>query len=286
MSIKKGRVLSPEAKLWAVKEYLSGKGSTYSIGDKYGVTDTSIRRWIDRYKIAGEQAFKKRPLASNTSAEEKMHAVHDYLDGRTSLRDTALKYGVGDSSVRKWVAKYKSKGDAALFPSHTKKHYSKSCKQEVVQAYLAGEGSHLELCIRYKISSPTTVRRWIMQYNNGGIIQGSETGGTAIMKQGRKTTYEERIEIVSFCVENQKDYQLTAETYQVSYQQVYSWVRKYESHGIKALVDQRGRTKPEAEMTEVEKLRAENRLLNAQNKRQEIEMAFLKKLDEIERGRF
>lgn len=28
---EKARELSPEEKLWAVKEYLSGKGSTYSI---------------------------------------------------------------------------------------------------------------------------------------------------------------------------------------------------------------------------------------------------------------
>ena len=39
-------------------------------------------------------------------------------------------------------------------------------------------------------------------------------------------------------------------------------------------------------MTELEKLRAENRLLKDQNKRQEMEMAFLKKLGEIERRRF
>ena len=71
--------LSPEEKLWAVKEYLSGEGSTYSIADKYGVTDTSIRRWVDRYKIDGEQAFYKMPLASSWSQEEKLTAVHEYL---------------------------------------------------------------------------------------------------------------------------------------------------------------------------------------------------------------
>ena len=212
---KNQRELLQEEKLWAVKEYLSGKGSTYSIADKYGVTDTSIR---------------------------------------------------------KWIAKYKYGGDAALLPSHTKKHYSTSFKQEVIHAYLAGEGSYSELCVRYKIPSFDTVRKWIMRYNDGRKIQGSETGGTAIMKQGRKTTYEERIEIVSFCIENHKDYQLATEIYQVSYQQVYSWVRKYESQGVAALIDQRGRTKPEAEMTELEKLRAENRLLNAQNKRQKMEI--------------
>ena len=37
---KDTKELSPEEKLSAVKEYLSGKGSTYSVADKYGVTDT------------------------------------------------------------------------------------------------------------------------------------------------------------------------------------------------------------------------------------------------------
>lgn len=282
---KNAKEVSPEEKLRAVKEYLSGKGSTYSIADKYGVTKNSIRRWINRYKIDGEQAFRNKPLAPSLSQEEKCSAVHAHLQGVLSLQDIALKYGVGDTSVRQWIAKYNAGGDAALLPSHTKKHYSKSFKQEVVRAYLAGEGSYAELCVRYHIPSFGTVRKWILQYNDCRTIRNSKTGGTTIMTKGRKTTYEERMEIVSFCIEHQKDYQLTAAAYQVSYQQVYSWVRKYEVHGVESLIDKRGRTKPEAEMTELEKLRAENRLLKAQNRRQELEMAFLKKLDEIERRR-
>lgn len=283
---EKAKELLPEEKLWAVKEYLSGKGSTYSIADKYGVTDTSIRRWVDRYKIDGELAFHKKPVTSSLSQEEKLRAVHEYLQGAMSLRDIARKYGVGDTSVRKWIAKYNAGGDAALLPNHTKKHYSKSFKQEVIRTYLAGEGSYAELCVRYNIPSFDTIRKWVLQYNECSTIRGSGTGGTAIMTKGRKTTYEERIEIVSFCIENQKDYQLTVDTYHVSYQQIYSWVKKYETQGVEALTDKRGRTKPKTEMTELEKLRAENRLLKAQNKRQEMEMAFLKKLDEIERRRF
>ena len=51
-------------------------------------------------------------------------------------------------------------------------------------------------------------------------------------------------------------------------------------------MNRRGRVKPECEMSELERLRAENRLLKAENKRQELEMLFLKKLAEIERRRF
>ena len=48
------------------------------------------------------------------------------------------------------------------------------------------------------------------------------------MNKGRKTTKEERIEIVAFCIENSKNHRLTMEKYGVSYQQIYSWMRKYE----------------------------------------------------------
>ena len=39
-------------------------------------------------------------------------------------------------------------------------------------------------------------------------------------------------------------------------------------------------------MSELEKLRAENKLLQAEKRRAQLEAAFLKKLDEIERRRF
>lgn len=278
--------LTAEQKLLAVQKYLSGQGSSYSIGDEYGVSDTSIRRWVEKYKRDGEMAFQKKTTSSGISANDKFGAVRDYLEGKVTIKEIAHKFGVDDTSVRKWIIKYQSVGNNAFVLSHGKAHYSKEFKEKVIQAYLSGEGSYAELCLRFKIPSFTTVQRWVMQYNNGRTVQGAKAGGTTIMKQGRKTTYEERVEIVSFCIENHKDYQLTAETYQVSYQQIYSWVKKYEAKGAGALMDRRGRTKPEAEMTELEKLRAENRLLKAKNKRQEMEMAFLKKLDELERGRF
>ena len=43
--------------------------------------------------------------------------------------------------------------------------------------------------------------------------------------------------------------------------------------------------KPLDEMSELERLRAENRILRAEKKQAEMEASFLKKLDEIERRR-
>ena len=81
-------------------------------------------------------------------------------------------------------------------------------------------------------------------------------------------------------------YEQTAEKYQISYQQVYQWVRKYRKDGIDGLVDRRGKRKEADKMTEDEKLRAELKLEKVKNRRLELENLFLKKLEEIERRRY
>lgn len=63
-------------------------------------------------------------------------------------------------------------------------------------------------------------------------------------KRARQTTLEERTAIVQFCIANANNYALTAESYNCSYGQVYSWVKKYNESGVEGLHDLRGRRKP------------------------------------------
>ncbi len=104
------------------------------------------------------------------------------------------------------------------------------------------------------------------------------------MTEGRKTTLEERVGIVAFCLENDHNYILTAKEFKVSYAQIYSWVRKYEARGLAGLKDTRGKGKAIEDMTELEKLKAENKILEAKNYRLQMENDLLKKVREIERG--
>lgn len=103
------------------------------------------------------------------------------------------------------------------------------------------------------------------------------------MTKGRKTTLTERVQIVIHCIANDNNYKETSEKFEVSYQQVRSWVLKYEEKGLEGLEDRRGKRKPENELTEAERMKAEIELLKAKNKRLEIENELLKKLEEIER---
>ena len=165
------------------------------------------------------------------------------------------------------------------------KHYSAELKLRAVQDYLSGKGSQTEICRKYEIPAHSMLQRWISCYNgHKDFKERSRARGEIYMTKGRKTTQEERAQIVAFCIEHGKDYGLTVETYQVSYQQVYSWVRKYETGGIAGLIDRRGKAKPEDELTEAERLRQENRMLQAKLKDKEMEIALLKKLRELRGG--
>ena len=99
----------------------------------------------------------------------------------------------------------------------------------------------------------------------------------------RKTTFEERIEIVEYVVKGEHSYTETANHFQVSYQQARSWVLKAKNGGYEALVDNRGHRKPEHELTDLDKANLRIRQLESQLKDQELYKAFAKKLQELQR---
>lgn len=106
------------------------------------------------------------------------------------------------------------------------------------------------------------------------------------MTKGRSTTATERIQIVRECIGRGNDYGGTALKYQVSYQQVYIWTKKYREMGEAGLEDRRGhragtlrsRT-PEEELTD--------RIARLEREKYDLEMenALLKKVKELERRR-
>ena len=223
---------------------------------------------------------------SKYSFEMKLVAVTKYLEGNCSTESIARSLGTNGSRIIEWVTLYQSLGAEGLKNTQKLSAYSAETKHNAVCGYLSGKGTLGEIQKKYGIRSDKQLRNWIMKYNGHENQKASGTGGTSVMTKGRKTTYEERVEIVTYCIEHEMDYTLTAKKYQVSYQQMDQWAKKYPSNGVEGLVDKRGKSKAGSEMPELEKQCAENKLLQAEKRRAQLEVAFLKKLDEIERRRF
>ena len=213
---------------------------------------------------------------------EKIMTVKRILDRKESQRHAAARLGVGIISVQQWIVNYQSDGVDAFNQKY--KRYPKELKEKAVLDYLNGEGSLLAICKKYGIKAESRLRGWIKKYNSHEEFKTFGARGVTIMTTGRKTTFNERIEIVQYCISHDCNYAETAEKFKISYQQARSYTVKFKANGIDALKDRRGRTKPEEEMTELDKLRAENRILRAQKERAEMEVSFLKKLKAIERG--
>ena len=98
----------------------------------------------------------------------------------------------------------------------------------------------------------------------------------------RKTTIEERKEIVKYCISHNRNYKETASLYDISYSQVYIWVRKYDANGEEGLTDRRGHHKTDDEVDELERLRRENLRLKRQLEEKDMVLELLKKVKEFE----
>ena len=225
------------------------------------------------------------PHKGKLPPDEKVRLVQEYLLGELSVTEFAKRYGTNMATLYTWVRLYKARGAEGLTPASKTRKYSPELKQSAVAEYLSGGISLRRICAKYDINEERALRNWIKVYNSHKDFKQPNSGGAIYMAKGRKTTQEDRIAIVSHCISNNKDYGKTIEQYGVSYQQVYGWVRKYEKDGVDGLSDRRGKRKSESEMTEVEKLRAQIKLKDAENLRLRMENELLKKLEELERGR-
>ena len=115
-----------------------------------------------------------------------------------------------------------------------------------------GEGTTHEIAAKYGLRSPTQLINWIKVYNSGKGFRQKISGG--------------------------------ALKYNVSYQQVYQWTKKYKEMGAPGLEDRRGkRKKDQTPRTELEKAQIEIERLKHELYMTQMERDLLKKLDEIER---
>ncbi len=210
------------------------------------------------------------------------------MSGVSSFRDIGARLGYTSKKgypgcFESWVALYRVDGESAFYKLAGNRSYTKEFKMMVVEEYLHGSGSLVDLCIKYHISSDSILRRWISLYNAYRKLMDYNPKREVYMAEARrKTSIEERKKIVTYCIEHNRDYKSTAALYDVSYSQLYSWVKKYDATGEDGLTDKRGRHKTEDEVDELERLRRENLRLKRQLEEKDMVVELLKKVKEFE----
>ena len=208
----------------------------------------------------------------------------EYLDGIGSYRFLAERYNIGTRTLREWVAKFRIHGIDAFITQTGNTAYSSDFKIMCVEAVLSGKSSVNDIVAKYNISSEYVLRNWIKLYNTNKELKDYDPKREVYMADARrKTTLEERKEIVEYCIAHDRHYKGAASKYGVSYSQVYSWVRKYDALGTDGLTDKRGCRKTDEEVDELERLRRENLLLKRQLEEKDMVVELLKKVKEFER---
>ncbi|WP_018756428.1 helix-turn-helix domain-containing protein [Paenibacillus terrigena] len=218
------------------------------------------------------------------NALEKLKIIEEVSNGEIGFLAAAKKYEINKTTLMKWQRRYKLYGYEGLERRTHNRSYSAELKLQAVREHLQGELSQYQIIDKYEISSTRQLSDWIKKYNGHSSLK-AYRGETKAMTKGRSTTWQERIEIVQYCLVNQYDYQKTAEQFQVSYQQVYQWVKKFEDRGQDALKDGRGRKKAPEELIEADQQKLKMKQMEYEIERLRAENAFLKKLEELERRR-
>ena len=221
---------------------------------------------------------------SKISNETKLEYARLCYENRISLGEAARQLVVDETTVHEWVYRYREHGELAFLDTGKNNVYSDELRLEAVRSYLNGEGSLKRVSARYGLRSTRQLRTWIKMYNNGENFSQHKMSGGSRMKTSRSTTKEERIQIVKECIANGCNYGECAIKYNVSYQQVYGWVKRFKELGETGLEDRRGKRKVDQEpRSEVEELKIKMAQLEHELYMTRMERDLLKKVKELER---
>lgn len=219
------------------------------------------------------------------SKEFKLKVVLDYLEGKTSginVLDPTGKYYIHNTRVYEWVGKYQAYGESGLDRKVKNNRYSKEFKEQAVSDYLSGNYSYIDLMIKYNIPSHQTIQNWVMRYTKGEELNDYLPRAEVYQMAPKKTTLEERLEIVEKCLEADKNYKEIAHLYGVSYTQVYQWTQKYLKEGKEGLLDRHGKRKVEETLSIVERQERRIKQLEQLTKKLQKDNEILKKVRALE----
>jgi transposase-like protein len=195
---------------------------------------------------------------SKYTIKQKIKACEDYLNGYKSAHMIGNEIGANVRLINHWAKIYQSLGADAFLPTQTNNHYSKEFKLDIVKEYLGNYLSVEDTAIQLNINR-SVVRSCIRKYNKGDELKDYDHRSEVYHMKSRKTTINERLEIVKYCLDHDQQYKLAADKYNIPYANVFHWTKKYLEEGESALkYKQIGRpskkSKANKKLTELDKM--------------------------------
>ncbi len=141
---RREHIYSPELKLQAVQEYLSGKGSLAAICKEYKIrARIQLQDWIEVYHAHGDFNSRKNSgggscmrKARSTTQKERVQIVKDCLASGKNYGEIALKYNVSYQQVRTWTLRFEEMGEAGLEDRRGKRKKDQEPRTELEAAQI------------------------------------------------------------------------------------------------------------------------------------------------------
>ena len=141
---RREHIYSPELKLQAVQEYLSGKGSLAAICKEYKIrARIQLQDWIEVYHAHGDFNSRKNSgggscmrKARSTTQKERVQIVKDCLASGKNYGEIALKYNVSYQKVRTWTLRFEEMGEAGLEDRRGKRKKDQEPRTELEAAQI------------------------------------------------------------------------------------------------------------------------------------------------------
>lgn len=144
MAYSRNRVYTPEAKLNAVRDYLSGKGSQLEVCKKYKIRNTHcLRGWIKVYNAHGDFSSRKysgggsyMKQGRTTTQEERVQIAKECIASGKNYGEIAQKYQVSYQQVRTWTLRFEELGEAGLEDRRGRRKKDQTPRTELEEAQI------------------------------------------------------------------------------------------------------------------------------------------------------
>ena len=167
-----------EEKIKAVEDYLNGVRSQKQIAVDLGLGKrgrSTVGRWVRRYQTAGPDALLPAIHNNTYSKEFKEQVVREYLEGRGSTDELAIKYGIPNhSTVLDWISIYNDLKEQKATPKASEVYMAKSRRKiseedrlEVVQYCIDHDLDYKGTAAKYELNY-SQVYSWVKKYKAEG----------------------------------------------------------------------------------------------------------------------